>query len=81
MPYNIVHQGDMVVATVTVRRKGGYLKRTESSGEMVVIKRGEKLPALADELGGNVPVSKKAPSGKMVMVWLFWGEWEPETAN
>lgn len=81
MPYNIVHKGDMVVATVTIRRKGGYTKRTISGGEMVTIKRGEKLTALADELGGNVPVSKKAPSGKIVMVWLFWGEWKPATAD
>ena len=81
MPYNIVHKGDMVVAAKTIRRKGGYTKRTGRGGEMVTIKRGEKFSALADELGGNVPVSKKAPSGNMVMVWLFWDEWEPVTAD
>ncbi len=77
MPYDTVHQGDMVEATVTIRRKGGYLERTDPGGETVVITRGEKLPALADELGGNVPVAKEASSGKKVIVWLFWDEWKP----
>lgn len=81
MPYKIVHQGDRVVATVTVRRKGSYMRRTASGGEMVVIRRGEVFSALTDEIGGSVLVAKMAPSGKRVTVWLFWGEWEPETAN
>ena len=49
----------------------------DSDGEVVTIKRDEKLTALANELGGNVPVRKKAPSNKDVLVWLYWDEWKP----
>lgn len=77
MPYEPVKKDDLVEATCTINREGGYILRTKSGSEMVTIASGDQLSAVTDEIGGNVLVRKTAPSGNDVMVFLLWNEWKP----